>query len=76
MVERARQTVGRPLAALVNSRLFKPAVFVACLYPGVDLGWRLWASGQRVLAAPRAVVHHRSGATSELLGLYRRGFLF
>jgi GT2 family glycosyltransferase len=45
-------------------------------YEDVDLGWRLWASGQRVLAAPRAVVHHRSGATSELLGLYRRGFLF
>ncbi|HXT21574.1 MAG TPA: glycosyltransferase family 2 protein, partial [Thermoanaerobaculia bacterium] len=45
-------------------------------YEDVDLGWRLWASGQRVLAAPRAAVHHRSGATSELLGLYRRGFLF
>jgi GT2 family glycosyltransferase len=45
-------------------------------YEDVDLGWRLWASGQRVLAAPAAVVHHRSGATSDLLGLYRRGFLF
>lgn len=45
-------------------------------YEDVDLGWRLWASGQRVLAAPGAVVHHRSGATSDLLGLYRRGFLF
>ncbi len=45
-------------------------------YEDVDLGWRLWASGQRVLAAPRAVVHHRSGATSELLGLFKRGFLF
>jgi len=45
-------------------------------YEDVDLGWRLWASGQRVLAAPGAIVHHRSGATSDLLGLYRRGFLF
>ncbi len=53
---------------------FDPAYFA--YYEDVDLGWRLWASGQRVLAAPRAVVHHRSGATSELLGLYRRGFLF
>jgi GT2 family glycosyltransferase len=53
---------------------FDPAYFA--YYEDVDLGWRLLASGQRVLAAPRAAVHHRSGATSELLGLYRRGFLF
>jgi hypothetical protein len=53
---------------------FDPAYFA--YYEDVDLGWRLLASGQRLLAAPRAVVHHRSGATSELLGLYRRGFLF
>ncbi len=42
----------------------------------VDLGWRLWSGGERVLAAPEAVVHHRSSATSDLLGLYNRGFLF
>lgn len=42
----------------------------------VDLGWRLWAGGERVTFAPDAVVHHRSGATSDLLGLYNRGFLF
>jgi GT2 family glycosyltransferase len=53
---------------------FDPGYFA--YYEDVDLGWRLWASGQRVLAAPAAAVHHRSGATSELLGLYRRGFLF
>ena len=53
---------------------FDPSYFA--YYEDVDLGWRLRASGQRILAAPRAVVHHRSGATSELLGLYRRGFLF
>ena len=53
---------------------FDPAYFA--YYEDVDLGWRLWAGGHRVLAAPSAVVHHRSGATSELLGLYRRGFLF
>ena len=45
-------------------------------YEDVDLGWRLWQGGERVLFAPRAVVHHRSGATSDLLGLYNRGFLF
>jgi GT2 family glycosyltransferase len=42
----------------------------------VDLGWRLWAGGERVLFARDAVVRHRSGATSDLLGLYHRGFLF
>ncbi len=42
----------------------------------VDLGWRLWAGGERVVFAPRAVVHHRSSATSDLLGLFNRGFLF
>lgn len=42
----------------------------------VDLGWRLWAGGERILFAPEAVVHHRSSATSDLLGLFNRGFLF
>jgi GT2 family glycosyltransferase len=42
----------------------------------VDLGWRLWSGGERVTFEPDAVVHHRSNATSDLLGLYNRGFLF
>lgn len=42
----------------------------------VDLGWRLWAGGERVLYAPEAVVHHRSMATSQRLGNHNRGFLF
>ncbi|MEM9596669.1 MAG: glycosyltransferase family 2 protein [Acidobacteriota bacterium] len=42
----------------------------------VDLGWRLWAMGHRILLAPEAVVHHRSMATSQLLGNDNRGFLF
>ena len=42
----------------------------------VDLGWRLWAGGERIVHAPRAVVRHRSGATSDLLGVFHRGFLF
>jgi GT2 family glycosyltransferase len=42
----------------------------------VDLGWRLWAGGERILFSREARVHHRSGATSELLGLFNRGFLF
>lgn len=42
----------------------------------VDLGWRLWSGGERIVSAPDATVHHRSGATSDLLGLFNRGFLF
>lgn len=42
----------------------------------VDLGWRLWSGGERVLYAPEAIVHHRSMATSERLGQHNRGFLF
>lgn len=42
----------------------------------VDLGWRLWSGGERITSAPAAVVRHRSSATSDLLGLYNRGFLF
>ena len=45
-------------------------------YEDVDLGWRLWAGGGRVLFAPAAVVRHRSSASSDRLGLYNRGFLF
>lgn len=42
----------------------------------VDLGWRLWSGGERVVFAPEARVLHRSSATSDLLGLHNRGFLF
>lgn len=42
----------------------------------VDLGWRLWSAGHRATAAPDAIVHHRSMATSALLGTDHRGFLF
>jgi GT2 family glycosyltransferase len=42
----------------------------------VDLGWRLWAGGERVIFEPDALVYHRSNATSDLLGLFNRGFLF
>jgi GT2 family glycosyltransferase len=42
----------------------------------VDLGWRLWSGGERITFVPEAVVHHRSSATSDLLGLFNRGFLF
>jgi GT2 family glycosyltransferase len=45
-------------------------------YEDVDLGWRLWAGGERLTFTPDAVVHHRSSATSDRLGAHNRGFLF
>ena len=45
-------------------------------YEDVDFGWRLWSAGKRVIFAPEAIVHHRSGATSDSLGNYCRGSLF
>jgi GT2 family glycosyltransferase len=42
----------------------------------VDLGWRLWAGGERILAAREAVVRHRASATSDRVGPFLRGSLF
>lgn len=42
----------------------------------VDLGWRLWSRGDRVVASPGAVAAHRSMASSDHLGQFNRGFLF
>ena len=42
----------------------------------VDLGWRQWIFGRRIVAEPRAVARHRGGATGEALGVFSRGFLF
>jgi GT2 family glycosyltransferase len=45
-------------------------------FEDVDLGWRLWAVGREVVAAPDAVARHRGAATSAALGDLRRGVLF
>lgn len=42
----------------------------------VDFGWRSWLSGWDHRYEPGALVWHRSGATSEGLGVFRRGYLF
>ncbi|MCB1007305.1 MAG: glycosyltransferase family 2 protein [Acidobacteria bacterium] len=53
---------------------FDPSYFA--YLEDVDLGWRLWSSGRRVVASPEGTVRHRSSATSDLLGRHHRGFLF
>jgi len=45
-------------------------------FEDVDLGWRLWAGGERVVAAPEAIAFHRQGASSSRLGNRWRGALF
>jgi GT2 family glycosyltransferase len=45
-------------------------------FEDVDLGWRLWAMGREVVAAPDAVARHRGAQTSAGLGDFRRGVLF
>jgi GT2 family glycosyltransferase len=53
---------------------FDPELFA--YFEDVDLGWRLWAAGREVVAAPEAVARHRGAATSAALGDFRRGVLF
>jgi GT2 family glycosyltransferase len=45
-------------------------------FEDVDLGWRLWAVGREVVAAPNAVARHRGAQTSAGLGNFLRGVLF
>jgi GT2 family glycosyltransferase len=45
-------------------------------FEDVDLGWRLWAGGERVLACPEASARHRQSATGTRLGHSRRGAMF
>lgn len=53
---------------------FDPELFA--YFEDVDLGWRLWAVGREVVAAPEAVARHRGAQTSAGLGDFRRGVLF
>ncbi len=53
---------------------FDPDLFA--YFEDVEMGWRIWAFGREVVAAPDAVARHRGGATSSGLGNFRRGVLF
>ena len=45
-------------------------------YEDVDLGWRLWILGYRVVFAPKAITYHRHHSTSTKVSYYRRLFLY
>ena len=49
---------------------FDPEYFA--YFEDVDLGWRLWALGYRVVYAPNSVVRHIGGATSSRSPIHRR----
>ncbi|MBN2490025.1 MAG: glycosyltransferase family 2 protein [Planctomycetes bacterium] len=40
-------------------------------YEDVDLGWRLWVLGHRVVVVPAAVVYHRHSATASRVPLHQ-----
>jgi sulfoxide reductase heme-binding subunit YedZ len=61
-----RAAPARLLSSVVHSRLFKPAVFAACLAPGALLGRRLWlvvgGSDPSALGAdPTKLLEHETG---------------
>ena len=49
---------------------FDPSYFA--YFEDLDLGWRLWVLGYRVVYAPNAVVRHLGGATGKRAGMHRR----
>ena len=49
---------------------FDPEYFA--YFEDVDLGWRLWALGYKVVYAPNSVVRHIGGATGTRSPIYRR----
>ncbi len=49
---------------------FDPEFFA--YFEDVDLGWRLWVLGYKVVYAPDAVVRHAGGATGSRSGIHRR----
>jgi sulfoxide reductase heme-binding subunit YedZ len=72
MLARLRQQSLALLAAIVNWRFFKPALFVACLVPGVVIGFRLWQvlSGRVPDALgvdPTKTLLHQTGETALFL---------
>ena len=45
-------------------------------FEDVDLGWRVWLAGYRVLFAPKAIFYHRLHATMDAFSQFRKWVLF
>jgi methionine sulfoxide reductase heme-binding subunit len=69
MIARLRQHLAAVVAALAHWRYFKPAVFLACLAPGVWLGyyaWRFFVLGDFMALGvdPSITLLHETGKTA------------
>ena len=67
--------VATAIAAVVNSRIFKPAVFLACLAPGVLLGHRLYlvltgADPSALGPDPTKLMEHETGRNALMILLF------
>lgn len=84
-VVKAGEGVHEILFACGGAMLIRRDVFLAsggfdesffAYFEDIDLGWRLWVLGYRVLLAPRAVVYHRGHATGKRFEMERRILLY
>jgi GT2 family glycosyltransferase len=53
---------------------FDPDYFA--YFEDVDLGWRMWLYGYRVLYAPRSITYHRGHGTASKIAMSRLGVLY
>ena len=75
MAARLWRGLASAVAAVVNSRLFKPAVFVACLMPGVLLARRLYLvltgiDPSALGADPTKLMEHETGRYALMILLF------
>ena len=75
MAARFWRGLASALAFVVNSRVFKPAVFLACLTPGVLLGRRLYlvltgADTSALGADPTKLMEHETGRYALMILLF------
>jgi GT2 family glycosyltransferase len=60
--------------ALSKAGLFDPDVFM--YFDEVDLCWRIWLSGYRVVYAPASTVYHASGSTAAKMQSQERRYFY
>jgi GT2 family glycosyltransferase len=59
---------------LEKTGLFDPAMFL--YFDEVDLCWRIWLSGYKVVYAPASTVYHASGSTASKLQVQTRLYFY
>lgn len=79
-------TQERPLLfACGGAMLIDNGVFLQCggfdedyfaFFEDVDLGWRLWIQGYKVLFAPKAIVYHKHHGTAKKIALHKLRLLY